>query len=72
MTIPITESETIHAAQAELEGLRNSDDMRYMRPDTRQLLRLLVVQSQRFCDLYDQVQHLERRLDRMRGMGEEE
>jgi hypothetical protein len=68
MTIPITESDTIHAAQAELERLLESDDMRYKRPAERQLLRLLVIQSQRFLDLYRQVQDMEKRMDRMRGM----
>ena len=72
MTIPLTESDTIHAAQAELERLLESDDMRYKRPTERQLLRLLVIQSQRFLDLYCQVQDIQRRLDRMRGVGEEE
>ena len=68
MSLPITESDTIHAAQAELDRLLDSDDMRYMRPTERQLLRLLVIQSQRFLDLYCQVQDMEKRMDRMRGM----
>jgi len=68
VSLPITESDTIHAAQAELDRLLDSDDMRYMRPEARQLLRLLVIQSQRLCDLYDQVQDMEKRMDRMRGM----
>jgi hypothetical protein len=34
----------------------------------------LVLQSRRFTELYDQVQEMQRRMDRMRGMqeGEEE
>jgi hypothetical protein len=69
MTLPITESDTIRAAQREIERLIESDDMRYKRVDERQLLRLLVIQSRRLCDLYDQVQDLQRRLDAMKGSG---
>ena len=69
MSVPITESDTIHAAQAEMERLLESDDMRYKRSDERQLLRLLVIQSRRLCDLYEQVQDLQRRLDAMKGSG---
>ena len=68
--LPATESDTIHAAQAEIERLLESDDMRYMRPDTRQLLRLMALQYGRLAMLYDQVQDMQRRMDRMRGMGE--
>ena len=69
MTIPLTESDTIHAAQAEIERLLESDDMRFKRRDERQLLRLLVIQCRRNADLYDQVQDLQRRLDMVRGSG---
>jgi len=73
MSIPVTESDTIHAAQAELERLLSeADDLRFIHATERQLLRLLVIQSQRYADLYDQVQDIEKRLNRMRGMGEEE
>ena len=72
MSVPITESDTIHAAQAELERLLESDDMRYMRPEARQLLRLVALQHGRLADLYDQVQGLQKRIDSMRGTGEEE
>jgi hypothetical protein len=69
MSIPLTESDTIRAAQAELERLMESDDMRFKRVDERQLLRLLVIQGRRNVDLYEQVQDLQRRLDAMKGSG---
>jgi len=72
MSIPVTESDTIHAAQAELERLLSeADDLRFIHPTERQLLRLLVIQSQRFLDLYRQVQDMEKRMDRMQHHGPE-
>ena len=66
---PITESDTIHAAQAELERLLESDDMRYLRIETRLALRLMAIQMHRFTRMYDQVQDLQGRLDAMKGSG---
>lgn len=63
--LPVTESDTIHAAQRELERLMESDDMRFKRADERQLLRLLVIQGRRMADLYDQLQDIQRRMDRL-------
>ena len=69
--LPVTESDTLHAAQAELERLMESDDMRFKRADERQLLRLLVIQGRRNVDLYHQVQDLQRRTDKGKA-GEED
>lgn len=63
--LPVTERETLHAAQAELERLMDSDDMRYMRPEARQAIRLLVVQAGRFAEAHDQLQDIQRRMDRL-------
>lgn len=69
MTLPITESDTIHAAQAELERLIASHDMAYLRPDTRALLSLMVIQSARFARICDDVHDIERRLTLLDGNG---
>ncbi len=70
--LPITESDTIHASQDMLEAQLDRVQMRQVGVFIRGVLGGLVLQSRRFVLLYDQVQELQKRLDRMRGAGEEE
>jgi len=72
--LPVTESETIHAAQDMLERQLDKVTMQQVGVYIRGVLGGLVLQARRFTDLYDQVQEIQRRMDRMRGMqeGEEE
>lgn len=70
--LPITESDTIHASQDMLEAQLDRVQMRQVGVFIRGVLGGLVLQSRRFVLLYDQVQELQKRLDRMRGTGEEE
>ena len=72
--LPVTESETIHASQDMLERQLDKVTMQQVGVFIRLVLGGLVLQSRRYADLYDQVQEIQRRMDRMRGMqeGEEE
>ena len=72
MTIPTTESETIHASQDMLEAQLDGVKMTQVGVYVRGVLGGLVLQARRFVDLYDQVQEMQKRIDRMRGTGEEE
>jgi len=70
----VTESETIHASQDMLERQLDKVKLTQVGVFIRGVLGGLVLQARRFVDLYDQVQEMQRRMDRMRGMqeGEEE
>jgi len=70
--LPVTESETIHASQDMLERQLDKVKLTQVGVFIRGVLGGLVLQSRRFTELYDQVQELQKRLDRMRGAGEEE
>ncbi len=70
--VPVTESETIHASQDMLERQLDKVTMQQVGVYIRGVLGGLVLQSRRFTELYDQVQELQKRIDRMRGTGEEE
>ena len=66
--LPVTESETIHASQDMLERQLDKVTMQQVGVFIRLVLGGLVLQSRRFTELYDQVQEMEKRMDRMRGM----
>ena len=66
--LPVTESETIHASQDMLEAQLDKVKLTQVGVFIRGVLGGLVLQSRRFTDLYDQVQEMEKRMDRMRGM----
>jgi len=70
--LPVTESETIHASQDMLERQLDKVTMRQVGVFIRLVLGGLVLQARRFVDLYDQVQEMEKRMDRMRGMAGED
>ena len=70
--LPVTESETIHASQDMLEAQLDKVKLTQVGVFIRGVLGGLVLQSRRFTDLYDQVQEIQKRIDRMRGTGEEE
>ena len=70
--LPVTESETIHAAQDMLERQLDKVTMQQVGVFIRGVLGGLVLQARRFTELYDQVQDIQRRIDRMRGVAEEE
>jgi len=70
--LPVTESETIHASQDMLERQLDKVKLTQVGVFIRGVLGGLVLQSRRFTELYDQVQEMQKRLDRMRGAGEEE
>jgi len=70
--LPVTESETIHASQDMLEAQLDGVKMTQVGVYVRGVLGGLVLQARRFVDLYDQVQEMQKRIDRMRGTGEEE
>jgi len=70
--LPVTESETIHASQDMLERQLDKVTMQQVGVFIRGVLGGLVLQARRFVDLYDQVQEMQKRIDRMRGTGEEE
>ena len=70
--LPVTESETIHASQDMLEAQLDKVTMQQVGVYIRGVLGGLVLQARRFVDLYDQVQEMQKRIDRMRGTGEEE
>jgi hypothetical protein len=70
--LPVTESETIHASQDMLERQLDGVKMAQVGVYVRGVLGGLVLQARRFVDLYDQVQEMQKRIDRMRGTGEEE
>jgi len=70
--LPVTESETIHASQDMLERQLDGVKMAQVGVYVRCVLGGLVLQARRFVDLYDQVQEMQKRIDRMRGTGEEE
>jgi hypothetical protein len=70
--LPVTESETIHASQDMLERQLDKVTMQQVGVFIRGVLGGLVLQSRRFTELYDQVQEMQKRIDRMRGTGEEE
>ena len=73
--LPVTESDTIHAAQNELERLLESDAMHYRRAGVRALFCILAMTAESRVHLSADVTDLQRRImDRMRGMpeGEEE
>jgi len=70
--LPVTESETIHASQDMLERQLDKVTMQQVGVFIRLVLGGLVLQSRRFTELYDQVQEMQKRIDRMRGTGEEE
>ena len=72
MSLPITESDTIHASQDMLEAQLDKVTMQQVGVFIRLVLGGLVLQSRRFTELYDQVQEMQKRIDRMRGTGEEE
>ena len=70
--LPVTESETIHASQDMLEAQLDKVKLTQVGVFIRGVLGGLVLQSRRFTELYDQVQEMQKRIDRMRGTGEEE
>jgi len=70
--LPVTESETIHASQDMLERQLDKVTMQQVGVFIRLVLGGLVLQSRRFTELYDQVQEMEKRMDRMRGMAGED
>jgi len=70
--LPVTESETIHASQDMLEAQLDKVKLTQVGVYVRGVLGGLVLQARRFVDLYDQVQEMQKRIDRMRGTGEEE
>ena len=70
--LPVTESETIHASQDMIEAQLDKVTMQQVGVFIRSVLGGLVLQARRFVDLYDQVQEMQKRIDRMRGTGEEE
>ena len=70
--LPVTESETIHASQDMIEAQLDKVKLTQVGVFIRGLLGGLVLQSRRFTELYDQVQEMQKRIDRMRGTGEEE
>ena len=70
--LPVTESETIHASQDMLERQLDKVKMAQVGVFIRGVLGGLVLQSRRFTELYDQVQEMEKRMDRMRGMAGED
>ena len=70
--LPVTESETIHASQDMLEAQLDGVKMTQVGVYVRGVLGGLVLQARRFVDLYDQVQEMEKRMDRMRGMAGED
>jgi len=70
--LPVTESEMIHASQDMLERQLDKVTMQQVGVYIRGVLGGLVLQSRRFTELYDQVQEMQKRIDRMRGTGEEE
>ena len=70
--LPVTESETIHASQDMLEAQLDKVKLTQVGVFIRGVLGGLVLQSRRFTELYDQVQDIQRRIDRMRGVAEEE
>jgi len=72
VSVPITESDTIHASQDMLEAQLDKVKLTQVGVFIRGVLGGLVLQSRRFVDLYDQVQEIQKRIDRMRGTGEEE
>ena len=63
MSLPITESETIHASQETLEAQLEKVQMRQVGVFIRSVLGGLVLQARRFVDLYDQVQEMQRTLE---------
>ena len=70
--LPVTESETSHASQDMIEAQLDKVTMQQVGVYIRGVLGGLVLQSRRFVDLYDQVQEMQKRIDRMRGVAEEE
>ena len=70
--LPVTESETIHASQDMLEAQLDKVKLTQVGVFIRLVLGGLVLQSRRYADLYDQVQDMEKRMDRMRGMAGED
>ena len=66
--LPVTESETIHASQDMLARQLDKVKLTQVGVYVRGVLGGLVLQARRFVDLYDQVQDMEKRMDRMRGM----
>lgn len=65
--LPVTESETIHASQDMIESQLDKVKLTQVGVFIRGVLGGLVLQSRRFTELYDQVQLLEKRMDRLRG-----
>lgn len=70
MTIPLTESEILQARAIEARRLLESDDMHYQRAGVRALFCILAMTAESLAHLSADVTDLQRRMDRMRGMGE--